>query len=90
MILTTAGAAIGLGNIWRFPYLMGEYGGSAFLLLYLVLVVAFGIPILMVEYTLGRHTRRGPMGAFQAVSMPGANWWTGLINLTMLMARDPE
>ena len=86
VILTTAGAAIGLGNIWRFPYLMGEYGGSAFLLLYLVLVVAFGIPILMVEYTLGRHTRRGPMGAFQAVSMPGANWWTGLINLTMLMA----
>ncbi len=49
VVLTTAGAAIGLGNIWRFPYMMGKYGGSAFLVLYLLLVVAFGRPALMAE-----------------------------------------
>ena len=86
VVLTTAGAAIGLGNIWRFPYMMGEYGGSAFLAVYLIFVVAFGIPGLMAECALGRHTRRGPAGAFQAVSMPGANWWSGVILLTMFMA----
>ena len=86
VVLTTAGAAIGLGNIWRFPYMMGEHGGSAFLLMYLLLVVAFGIPGLMAEYALGRHTRRGPLGAFAAASMPAANWCSGLLLLTILMA----
>ncbi len=79
VVLTTAGAAIGLGNIWRFPYMMGQHGGSAFLLMYLLLVVAFGIPGLMAEYALGRHTRRGPLGAFAAASMPAANWCSGLL-----------
>jgi len=59
-VAATAGVAIGVGNVWRFPYMMGKYGGSAFLILYVLLVVAFGIPALMTEWTLGRHTRRGP------------------------------
>ncbi len=86
VVLTTAGAAIGLGNIWRFPYMMGEYGGSAFLVLYLLLVVAFGIPALMAECALGRHTRRGPVGAFHRAGMPGATFWSGLLLLTIVMA----
>ncbi len=85
-VLTTAGAAIGLGNIWRFPYMMGEYGGSAFLALYLLLVVAFGVPGLMAEYALGRHTRLGPVGAFHGVSMPGATAWSILLLVTIAMA----
>ncbi len=86
VVLTTAGAAIGLGNVWRFPYMMGEYGGSAFLVLYLVLVAAFGIPALMAECALGRHTRRGPVGAFHRAGMPGATLWSGLLLVTIVMA----
>ncbi len=86
VVLTTAGAAIGLGNIWRFPYMMGKYGGSAFLVLYLLLVVAFGIPALMAECALGRHTRRGPVGAFHRAGMPGATFWSGLLLVTIVMA----
>ena len=51
-VLATAGVAIGLGNIWRFPYMMGKYGVSAFLRLYILIVLAFGIPALMAEYAL--------------------------------------
>ncbi len=85
-VLTTAGAAIGLGNIWRFPYMMGLYGGGAFLLLYLAVVMLFGIPGLMVEWTLGRHTRRGTLGAFQRVGLAGGKLWSGLLLLTVTMA----
>ena len=66
--------------------MMGEHGGSAFLVMYVFFVVAFGLPALMVECTLGRHTRRGPVGAFHAVSMPGATWWSLLLVLTIVMA----
>lgn len=85
-VFATAGAAIGLGNIWRFPYMMGEYGGAVFLLAYLLIVVAFGIPALMTEWALGRHTRRGPWQAFQRAGMPGARLWSGLLLLTVTMA----
>jgi neurotransmitter:Na+ symporter, NSS family len=70
-MLVTAGVAVGLGNVWRFPYMMGSNGGSAFLLLYGLFVVGFGIPALMAEWALGRHTRRGPWGAFERAGMPG-------------------
>ncbi len=85
-VLATAGVAIGLGNIWRFPYMMGKYGGSAFLLLYVIIVLAFGIPALMAEYALGRHTRRGPLGAFRMARLPGAKFCGGLLLLTIFMA----
>ncbi len=61
------GVSVGLGNVWRFPYMMGKYGGSAFLIIYLVFTVLFAIPALMAEWALGRETRKGPIGAFTAV-----------------------
>lgn len=65
------GVAVGLGNVWRFPYMMGLYGGAAFLVLYLFVVAAFGIPALMAELALGRATREGPLTAFATVGMKG-------------------
>ena len=85
-ILATAGVAIGLGNIWRFPYMMGIFGGATFLIIYLFIVLAFGIPSLMAEWAVGRHTRRGPLGAFERAGMPGGRWWGYLLLLTVTMA----
>jgi NSS family neurotransmitter:Na+ symporter len=65
------GVAVGLGNVWRFPYMVGRFGGAAFVLLYLVFAVVIGIPALMAEWTLGRNTRRGTVGAFQRAGLPG-------------------
>ncbi len=65
-LLTIIGVAVGLGNVWRFPYMMGQYGGSAFLFIYLIFIFLFGIPALTGEFALGRHTRSGPVGAFTA------------------------
>lgn len=84
--MATAGVAIGLGNVWRFPYMMGLYGGATFLLVYLVIVLAFGIPALMAEWALGRSTRSGPLGSFVAVGMPGGRFWGLLLLLTVTMA----
>jgi len=67
-ILAATGSAIGLGNIWRFPYIAGENGGGAFVLVYLVCIVLVGLPVMLCEITLGRHTRRNPVGAFRTVS----------------------
>lgn len=68
--MTMIGVAVGLGNVWRFPYMVGKFGGAAFVLLYVVIVVAIGIPALMAEFALGRHTRRGPVGAFAVGGLP--------------------
>jgi len=69
-LLTMMGVAIGLGNVWRFPYMMGQYGGSAFLLLYLALTLFFATPLLAAEWALGRHTRRGPFGTYKTAFGP--------------------
>ena len=66
-VLTMVGVAVGLGNVWRFPYMMGEYGGSAFLVVYLVFTALVALPALTAEWTLGRETRKGPIGALAAV-----------------------
>jgi len=65
------GVAVGLGNVWRFPYMVGRFGGAAFVLLYLVFALFIGIPALIAEWTLGRHTQRGTVGAFQRAGLPG-------------------
>jgi len=70
-LLVMIGVAVGLGNAWRFPYMMGSYGGGAFLLLYVLTLVLFGVPALLAEWTLGRVTRQGPPGAFAASGLPG-------------------
>jgi len=72
-VLAAAGSAIGLGNIWRFPYVAGESGGGAFVLVYLICVVLIALPVMLLEISLGRATQRNPVGAFQAVR-PGTAW----------------
>jgi NSS family neurotransmitter:Na+ symporter len=68
--MTMIGVAVGLGNVWRFPYMVGKFGGAAFVLLYVLIVIAIGVPALMAEFALGRHTRRGPVGAFAIGGLP--------------------
>jgi len=72
-ILAAAGSAIGLGNIWRFPYVAGENGGAAFVLLYLIFVIVIGIPYMFAELALGRSVQRNPVGAIEAIR-PGSPW----------------
>lgn len=71
MLATMVGLAVGLGNIWRFPYMVGQFGGAAFILLYLVIAALVAVPALMGEWALGRHTRLGTLGAYERVGVPG-------------------
>ena len=71
-ILISAGCAIGLGNVWRFPYIVGQYGGAAFVLLYLLFLVVFALPILVMEFAVGR-ARRASRAASTSWSRPGRN-----------------
>ncbi len=73
------GVAVGLGNVWRFPYMMGSYGGSAFLFSFLFFVALFAIPAVMAEWTLGRATRLGPIGAFSATLGPRFGRGVGML-----------
>ncbi len=69
-ILAAAGSAVGLGNLWKFPYVTGTNGGGAFVLIYLVCIALVGLPIMLAEVTLGRMAQTGPVGAFRAASKP--------------------
>jgi NSS family neurotransmitter:Na+ symporter len=69
-LMTIVGVSIGLGHVWRFPYMVGKFGGAAFVLFYTFVSIVIGIPALMTEFALGRHTRRGPVGAFQRGGLP--------------------
>lgn len=73
-ILAAAGSAIGLGNIWRFPYMTGEHGGAAFMLIYLMAVLLLGYPLIVNEMVLGRVTQRDPVGVFKTL-VPKSSWW---------------
>lgn len=64
-VLSAAGASVGLGNIWRFPYLAAKYGGGIFLLVYIVLALTFGYTMIVAESALGRMTQKSPVGAFR-------------------------
>jgi len=66
-VLASAGSAIGLGNIWRFPYKAGQYGGGAFVLTYIIAVIIIGIPIMIAEFIIGRSTQKNPVGAFSSL-----------------------
>lgn len=72
-ILAASGSAIGLGNVWKFPYIVGENGGGAFVLVYLVCIFVVGLPIMLAEFTLGRKTNLNPVGAFKELQ-PGSPW----------------
>ena len=84
-ILATAGSAIGLGNIWKFPYIAGENGGGAFVLIYLVCIAIIGIPVMLCEMTLGRATQKNPVGAFKTLS-PKNSHLANLIGITLIFA----
>ncbi|WP_291319717.1 sodium-dependent transporter [Desulfonatronospira sp.] len=73
-ILAASGSAVGLGNIWRFPYMTGEHGGAAFLVIYLVAIILIGYPIMINEIIVGRKTSKNPVGAFKALA-PNSPWW---------------
>jgi len=75
-ILAAAGSAIGLGNIWRFPFSVAEGGGGVFVLIYLFFVLAIGVPVILAELSIGRETRLNPVGALRKL-MPGS-WWPAL------------
>ncbi|MCX7982555.1 MAG: sodium-dependent transporter [Syntrophales bacterium] len=72
-VMAAAGSAVGLGNIWKFPYLTGSKGGAAFVIIYLLAVIILGLPIMIAELVIGRHTERNPVGAFK--SMVGGTPW---------------
>ena len=77
-LLLSAGCAIGLGNVWRFPYITGKYGGAAFVLIYLVFLVILGLPVMVCEFSVGRASKKGMGGAFQALEPAGTKWhWHG-------------
>jgi NSS family neurotransmitter:Na+ symporter len=72
-IFAAAGSAIGLGNIWRFPYIVGENGGGAFVLIYILFVLVIGLPYMFAELALGRSVQKNPVGAMEAIR-PGSKW----------------
>ena len=75
-VLAVAGSAVGLGNIWRFPYEAGEHGGGAFLALYIGFIMLIGIPVICAEFIMGRSTKRNIFGAFRMLSTNtnGMDW----------------
>ena len=73
-ILISAGCAIGLGNVWRFPYIVGQYGGAAFILIYLVFLVVFGLPIMTMEFSVGRASRKSIADSFRVLEPKGTKW----------------
>ena len=88
-ILISAGCAIGLGNVWRFPYITGQYGGAAFVLIYLVCLVLLGLPIMIMEFSVGRAAGCGIAKAFDRLEPAGTKWhwykWFGIAGNYLLM-----
>ena len=82
VIMAMAGSAIGLGNIWRFPYMVGEHGGAVFLILYLIATVLISLPVFIAEITLGRRSRQGAYSALSTLD-PGRRIWkfTGILSI---------
>ena len=73
-ILVSAGCAIGIGNVWKFPYLAGANGGGVFVLFYLLFLLIMGVPILTMEFAVGRASRKSPIGCFKSLEKPGHKW----------------
>ncbi len=88
-ILISAGCAIGLGNVWRFPYITGKYGGAAFVLLYLFFLVILGLPIMVMEFAVGRASQQSIAKSFEVLEPKGSKWhvykWFGIAGNFLLM-----
>ena len=83
-IAAAAGSAVGLGNIWRFPYVLGENGGAAFLIIYIISTILIAIPVLLTEFAIGRHTKLPVSGAYNSLA-PG-RWWNQIGTIGVLCA----
>ena len=83
VLVAMAGSAVGLGNMWRFPYLVGENGGAAFIIIYIVCVILVGIPILCSEFIIGRRAKSDAIGSYKKLA-PGSRWW--LVGLMSVIA----
>ncbi len=73
-LLISAGCAIGLGNVWRFPFITGKYGGAAFVILYLVFLVLLGLPIMVMEFSVGRASQKSVATSFDTLEPKGTKW----------------
>ena len=81
-ILLSAGCAIGCGNVWKFPWMAGQYGGGAFVLIYLICLLVLGLPVMVMEFSLGRASRASPIGIHKKLQQPGQKWhWHGKMAL---------
>lgn len=89
-ILAAAGSAVGLGNVWKFPYITGENGGGLFVLIYLICIAFIGLPIMIGEVMLGRMTKRAPVGAFRKLAGDKSPWkaigWVGVLGGFMILS----
>lgn len=90
VIAASVGSAIGLGNIWRFPYEAGQHGGGAFLLIYILFVFAIGVPIICSEFLIGRSSHSNVLGAFQKLERKGSKWhlisYVGILSSLMILS----
>lgn len=73
-ILISAGCAIGIGNVWKFPYMVGQYGGGAFVLIYLLFLLILGIPVMTMEFSMGRASQKSPAKLYQELEPKGSKW----------------
>ena len=73
-LLLSAGCAIGIGNVWKFPYMVGQYGGGAFVLIYIFFLVALGVPVLTMEFAIGRASQKSPVKFYQELEPKGSKW----------------
>ncbi|MXZ36458.1 MAG: sodium-dependent transporter, partial [Acidobacteria bacterium] len=89
-ILAAAGSAVGLGNIWKFPYVTGENGGGIFVLIYLACVLLVGLPVMIAEILIGRSTQNSPVGAFKSLAGPRSPWvgmgWLSVLSSFVLLS----
>ena len=88
-LLVSAGCAIGIGNVWKFPYVTGEYGGAVFVLFYLLFLVLMGIPVMTMELAVGRASRKSAVKGYAALEKQGSKWhihgWFCVLGCYLLM-----
>ena len=89
-ILLSAGCAIGCGNVWKFPWMTGQFGGGGFVLVYIICLLVLGLPVMVMEFAMGRASQASPLGMYQALEKKGSKWhihgWFALLGNVALMA----
>ena len=89
-ILLSAGCAIGCGNVWKFPWMTGQFGGGGFVLVYILCLLLLGLPCMTMEFAMGRASQASPLGMYQKLEKPGQKWqihgWLCLLGNVALMA----